>query len=472
MVFAISQVASFTLVSTLRRKMNLSVRTIILLSIIFFMGCTPKLPFLIEQDKQQVSNTVDEVNALDDRKFSEIQNDISLKIDPRLEKIIKSPSLLANKKNIEAARKNVSIIKTQAEPNLSAISNIGPKLDNDDIELDATGGFSLTKLVSDGGELNAITASAQLNVTVAKLAYIQSVNVELMKVLRAEQTILNFYKIKKIYEEQLAVYNENLPLIKTAAKANIISKTDILKLEQLKLKSEEAFLTSKTAADAANLLRKKYNLTKENKFFEVDLEKWKSFESLSKETIFSEEELIETQISILEKDIEAIDASYSPYVALAGTATADVTNIDESLGFLGVNITLPVKDGGKRDFQRQEKTLQIEALRDQKEDLTLLQKTAFESLKTFDVIYKMRSKLLIEQIDNSKIIAEDMELKLRAGAVSVIDLATEKMNFYDLRIQKIALEYQLLIEIMNFHQAVGRQCDLTNLCDQIESLTN
>ena len=45
-----------------------------------------------------------------------------------------------------------------------------------------------------------------------------------MKVLRAEQTILNFYKIQKIYQEQLAVYNENLPLIKTAAKANIISK--------------------------------------------------------------------------------------------------------------------------------------------------------------------------------------------------------------------------------------------------------
>ena len=270
----------------------------------------------------------------------------------------------------------------------------------------------------------------------------------------------------------MAVYNENLPLIKTAAKANIISKTDILKLEQLKLKSEEAFLTSKTAADAANLLRKKYKLTKDNEFFEVDLEKWEFFESLRKETIFSEIELIETQISILKKDIEAIDASYTPYVALAGTATADVTNIDDSLGFLGLNITLPVKDGGKRDFQRQEKTLQIEALRDQKEDLALLQKTAFESLKTFDVIYKMRSKLLIEQIDNSKIITEDIELKLRAGAASVIDLAKEKMNFYDLRNQNAALEYQLLNEILNFYQAIGRQCDLTGLCDQINSTVN
>ena len=447
------------------------VRFLVFSFFIILIGCTAKLPFFNEHT-DQAENNAGNIRLLNVEEVLGHKNDRALKIDTRLKRISEAPSLLASQKKIDAAKKNISIVQSQSEPNLSAISNIGPKLDNDEVELDASGGFSLTQLINDGGALNAMTEAARLNVQVAKLDYIQSVNAELLKVLRAEQTILNFYKIQKIYQEQLAVYNENLPLIKTAAKANIISKTDILKLEQLKLKSEEAFLTSKTAADAANLLRKKYNLNNENKFFEVDLEKWKSFESLSKETIFSEVELIETQISILEKDIEAIDASYTPYVALAGTATADVTNIDESLGFLGVNITLPVKDGGKRDFQRQEKTLQIEALRDQKEDLTLLQKTAFESLKTFDLIYKMRSKLLIEQIDNSKIIAEDIELKLRAGAASVIDLATEKMNFYDLRSQKVALEYQLLIEIMNFHQAVGRQCDLTNLCDQIESLSN
>ncbi len=438
---------------------------------IILIGCTPKLPFFNEPINQAEINT-DESMSLNEEKILEHQNEGKESIDPRLKRISEAPSLLASYKKIKAAKKNISIVQSQSEPNLSAISNIGPKLDNDEVELDASGGVSLTQLINDGGALNAMTEAAKLNVKVAKLDYIQSVNAELMKVLRAEQTILNFYKIEKIYKEQLAVYNENLPLIKTAAKANIISKTDILKLEQLKLKSEEAFLTSKTAADAANLLRRKYKLTIENEFFEVDLEKWKSFESLSTETIFFELELIETQISILEKDIEAIDASYSPYVALAGTATADIIDIDNSLGFLGLNITLPVKDGGKRNFQRQEKTMQIEALRNQKEDLTLLQKTAFESLKTFDVIYKMRSKLLIEQISNSKIIAEDLELKLRAGAASVIDLATEKMNFYDLRSQKVALEYQLLIEIMNFHQAVGRQCDLTKLCDQIESLSN
>ena len=435
------------------------------------MGCTPKLPF-INGPVNQAENNADKSKPLNVEKVLGYKNDSINSIDPRLKRILETPSLLASHKNIEAARQNISIIQSQSEPSLSAISNIGPKLDNDEVELDASGGFSLTQMISDGGALSAMKESAQLNVKVAKLAYIQNANVELMKVLRAEQTILNFQRIEAIYEEQLGVYNENLPLIKKAVQANIISKTDILKLEQLKLKSEEAFLTSKTAADAAHLLRGKYKLTKENSFFEINLRKWTSFNKLSKEVIFSDIEFIDTQISIMEKDIEAIEASYSPYVALAGTATADVTNIEDSLGFLGVNISLPVRDGGKRDFQIKEKKLQIEALRDQKEDLLLIQKTAFGSLKTFHEIYKKRSKLLEKQINNSQIIAADLELKLRGGAASVIDLAKEKMNFYDLRSQNVALEYQFLIEIMNFYQAVGRQCDLTDLCGQINRIVD
>ena len=65
-----------------------------------------------------------------------------------------------------------------------------------------------------------------------------------------------------------------------------------------------------------------------------------------------------------------------------------------------------------------------------------------------------------------------MELKLRAGVASVIDLATENMNFYDLRSQKIALEYQKTNEIIKFYEVIGRECDLTALCDQINDLAN
>ena len=188
---------------------------------IILLGCTPKLPFFNEQINQAEINT-DESMSLNVEKILEHQNEGKESIDPRLKRISETPSLLASHKKIDAAKKNISIVQSQSEPNLSVISNIGPKLDNDEVELDASGGVSLTQLINDGGALNAMTEAAQLNVKVAKLDYIQSVNAELMKVLRAEQTILNFYKIQKIYQEQLAVYNENLPLIKTAAKANII----------------------------------------------------------------------------------------------------------------------------------------------------------------------------------------------------------------------------------------------------------
>ena len=90
-----------------------------------------------------------------------------------------------------------------------------------------------------------MTKSAQLNVKAAELLYAQNINRELMEVIKAEQAILNFSKIEVIYNEQLAVYNENLPLIQTAAKANIISKTDVLKLEQLKVKKRRKFFNCK-----------------------------------------------------------------------------------------------------------------------------------------------------------------------------------------------------------------------------------
>ena len=228
--------------------------------ILFFgsAGCSPNLPFLSQQAKPQNNTKEAVLNSIDKIHTKETKTE-KLEIDPRLAKILKSPSLIANKKNIEAAQKTVLIVKSQTEPVVTAISNIGPKLDNDDLDLDATGGLSITKLISDGGVVRAMSSSAELNVRASELLYAQNINSQLMEVVKAEQAIINFGKIEAIYNEQLAVYNDNLPLIQTAAKANIISKTDVLKLEQLKLKSEESYLTAKTGADAAKLLRKKYN---------------------------------------------------------------------------------------------------------------------------------------------------------------------------------------------------------------------
>ena len=440
-----------------------------IVSILVIIGCTScstDLPFSFNEF-QKNNLPREEVAKNSDTKSIINATNIKVEMDPRLEKILKSPSLIANKKNIEAAQKTVLIVKSQTEPVVTAISNLGPKLDNNDLELDATGGLSITKLINDGGVVSAMSNSAELNVRASELLYAQNINSQLMEVVKAEQAIVNFQKIEAIYNEQLAVYNNNLPLIQTAAKANIISKTDVLKLEQLKLKSEESYLTAKTAADAAQLIRKKYNLNNNDDFFTIDLKKWKSVEKKLTKNDFINIQLIEAQMHILEKDIEAIEAQYRANVALAGTATANVTDIDNSLGFVGLNISLPVKDGGKKDFQIQEKQMQIEALKQQKADISLLKNTSYKAIQNFQKIYELRSKLLSSQIENSQVISEDIELKLRAGAASVIDLATEKMNFYDLRSQGVALEYQNINEIINFYQDIGYQCDLTELCDQI-----
>ena len=428
-------------------------------------GCSPDLLVNKSLEGKNKSNEVS--NALIYGKYSEKLNKELQKIDPRLSKILGSPSILSAKKRIEAAQQNVLIINSQTETAVTAISNIGPKLDNDKLELDATAGVSLSKLINDGGALSANVDNAKLNVEISKLLYIQKVNIELLELIKSEQIILNFKKIEEIYNEQLDVYNKNLPLIKTAEKANIISKTDVLKLEQLKLGSEEKFLTAKSAADAANLVRKKYQLNETDDFFKLNLNRWREYEVQSDALSFINRDLIQTQIDIMEKEIEMIEATYSANVSLTGTASANVTDMDNSLGFVGLNITVPIKDGGRKEFQIQEKINQVVALDQERKDLDLLIETSMQALNNYYTIYKERSKLLTDQIENSKKIADDLELKLRAGAASVIDLATEKMNYYNLRRQNTEYEYQLLNEILNFYQLIGRQCDLTDFCGQI-----
>ena len=443
-------------------------RLLLLFTLSVAAGCAPNIPFLNGNFSPKI--TPKETAATPLPKDNETKTDKKTNIDPRLKKIASSPSLLANEKNIRAAQKAVSIVQSQSETQVVASSNLGPRLDDDSVELDATTGLTMSKVINDGGVLNAMTNAANLNVTASKLIYKQSINRQLIEVINAEQTVVNFQKVKSIYDDQLKVYSENLPLIETAVKANVISKTDALKLEQLKLRSEEAYLTAKTASEAAQIIRQKYGLTDSDKFFEIGLEIWKSFEKKSTTTNLPNIKLIETQISILEEDMKAIQSSFKANVSFAGNATANVTEFDNSLGFVGLNISLPVKDGGKRTFEIEEKELQIAGLKQQKEDAILLNSTSFKALSNFETIYIKRLQLLETQAKNSKSISEDMELKLRAGAASVIDLATEKMNYYDLRSQKVALEYQKISEIIKFYEVIGRQCDLTALCDQINDL--
>ena len=444
------------------------IRALFLIAIFGGAGCSPNLPFLNTTPEIQSSPT----ESVSSSSSEDLKTDTNKKmnIDPRLEKIASSPSLLASKKSIKAAQKAVNIVQSQAETQVLSSSNVGPRLDDDNVKLDATTGVTMSKMISDGGALLALTDAANLNVNASQLIYKQSINKQLIEVIKAEQAILNFQKVKSIYDEQLKVYSDNLPLIETAVKANVISKTDALKLEQLKLRSEEAYLTAKTASEASEIIREKYNLDDNDKFFVINLKKWKLFEKQILTITSSNIQLLETQISILKEDIKAIKASFKANVSFAGNATANVTDIDNSLGFVGLNVSLPVKDGGKRTFEIEEKELQIAGLQQQKEDAILLNATSFKALSNFEKIYNLRSDLLQTQTENSQSISDDMELKLRAGAASVIDLATEKMNFYDLRSQKVTLEYQKITEIIKFYEVIGRECDLTGLCDQISVL--
>ena len=117
------------------------------------------------------------------------------------------------------------------------------------------------------------------------------------------------------------------------------------------------------------------------------MKNWKSFKKQSTNTNLPNIKLIETQISILEEDMKAIQ-SFKANVSFAGNATANA-EFDNSLGFVGLNISLPVKDGG-RIFEIEEKALQIAGLKQQRR-YNSAELTSFKALSNFETIYIKRT---------------------------------------------------------------------------------
>ena len=196
-------------------------------------------------------------------------------------------------------------------------------------------------------------------------------------------------------------------------------------------------------------------MTEQDKFFELNTTKWSSFDVDKLTKSSSAYNLLDTQIKLIKQDIQGVEATFDPKVSLAGSATANITDFNSSIGFVGLNITLPLRDGGKRNFEVEQKQIQILGLEQQKEEILRVNATALQTLTNFETIYKSRMALLDAQLENSEIISTDMELKLRAGTVSVADLATEKMNYFDIKGQKVSLEFQRGNEIFNNNQALG-----------------
>ena len=395
-----------------------------------------------------------------------------VKVDPRLEKILQSPVLVSSKQNILVSKTAIDVVNSQRAALVNGNSNIGPRIsDQSNVDMDATVGVLVNKILDDGGALDAMEEAAELNLQISESLYIQSINSQLTQVLRAEQALKNFAEVRKIYDEQIAIYKESRPLLDAAVKANVITKTEVLKLEQLKLRGEEQFLIAQNGANSAKIVRTKFQLLDTDKLFKTYSIRWSSLGQNLEQLNLPRLDIISAQASLIDKDIKGIQATFKPRVLMTGSATAIGDDLDNPVGFFGFNITLPIRDGGKRELEIKQKEEQKVALYLQLEEAKRANLLAFKTLQNFNTLYEGRVNLLDTQIENSSNIVDDLELRLRAGTVSIAELATEKMTYFDLRNQRIALENQRMTEILNFYETVEFACDLVNLCTDIEALT-
>ena len=147
------------------------------------------------------------------------------------------------------------------------------------------------------------------------------------------------------------------------------------------------------------------------------------------------------------------EGKYLPQVKLffnTGLNATGIDGIERKLGLsAGVDVALPLYDGGQRSLTRQQSILREKSIDEYRDYFALQRKTQFEN-----AIFLMQQATFSLQPMNAQIAAYEKVLgisrdQLSRGQLSMIDYLSILKNFIDVRKNKIIMETNLQLQINN-----------------------
>lgn len=149
------------------------------------------------------------------------------------------------------------------------------------------------------------------------------------------------------------------------------------------------------------------------------------------------------------------ETRYRPQLKLffdAGLNAVELDRIERKFGMsAGLNVSIPLFDGGQKRLTRQQNRLALQTIRDSRlysEKNVETQRRNFESRIQ---ILQQNIRGMEEQVQDYQKLLNISSKQLRQGGISMIDYLTLQKNYVDLRRNTIILEINLQSEINNYN---------------------
>jgi hypothetical protein len=358
-----------------------------------------------------------------------------LLLDPEITRLLYAK----NEKKLQ-----LNLLMAELEPMVTASSSAGGIIDDDDQGLSGTVQVGLSK-DADLNNLSDIKKDIIKNdVIISNVELIKSLNLKIHAVLVAVNSLTTADQKLEILQQGLQEYGTVKKLIDKSHQVGVITKGQYLKI-QGQLNDIEMVLEN-------------LELQKENSKQTLAIELGESYEGfrpafnegLSKIEAASFDKSLDDSVLklhaavlgnidnniILEKKSQLWNGEYK----------ASLSSVigDDASGFLGINLTKPVYDGGRSEARIA--LLKSKRLQAETEEKKVYKEVslALNSLQASKSTAKKQASLLSEKLENLLAIKKDLEVRQNSGKAQLEDVAQNYLDIANAKIQVIDSDSLLL----------------------------
>ena len=338
----------------------------------------------------------------------------------------------------------LDLLVAELEPMVTASSSAGGIIEDDDQGLSGTVQVGLSKDADLSNLFDVKKDIIENDVIISNGELIRALNLKIHAVLVAVNSLTTVDHKIEILQQGMQEYSNVKKLIDKSHQVGVITKGQYLKIQgqlnDIEMTLENLELQKENAKQTLSIELGK-NYQDFLPVFNEGLSKIKaaSFDKSLDDSVLKLNTAILDNINnniILEEKSKLWSGAYK--VSLSSVIGGDVT------GFLGINLSKPVYDGGRskaRIALLQSKRLQAEA-----EEKKVYKKVdlAFNSQQANKSTAKKQASLFSEKLEDLLAIKEDLEVRQNSGKAQLEDVAQNHLDIANVKIQVIEADSQLL----------------------------
>ena len=384
--------------------------------------------------------------------------------------VLNSPVVAVASKSIIASSRSLDVIASQKNLTANLSTNAGIFPESGKVQPGAQATFSLSKFMFDYGQTDRQLKLAALETQGSILSAHTALNSELTNLLSNFIVLEGARSSLDVIDTYLLQYKEREQTIRTAVSSGILSRTDLLEIEEAKNNIDSQYERLKLTKDRSEKFLQTYLNDRYSKVNEEISKRLVPGYKLNYTKTNVSSDLIAVRQNALETEIE-IAQNYDRYRINANASLSSPSPVNDSFStFAGFSVTKPILDGGQSPATISKKKADLEVLIQEINALEFERELVLSSWEIFKKYHQMDGEFLEERKEILLSKSIELESRFKAGQVGVVSLASAILSSAQAEVDIIQHKTELMQKKLEAASALTQPCALVDICEDIQQI--